>query len=46
MKIDNKIRDQKLQYGINREAAKLSSSKIGKNEYLTGGEIQPPNQKR
>ena len=49
MKIDNKIRDQKLQYGINREAAKiatLSSSKIGKYEYLTGGEIQPPNQKR
>ena len=49
MKIDNKIRDEKLQHGFNREAAKiatLSSSKIGKYEYLTGREIQPPNQKR
>ena len=39
MTIDNKIRDEKLQYDINREAAKisaLSSGKIDKCEYLTG----------
>ena len=42
MKIDDKIGDVKLQYDINREAAKisvLSSGKIVKYEYLTGGEI-------
>ena len=36
------LRDEKLQYNINREAAKistLSSSKNGKYEYLTGEEI-------
>ena len=35
MKIDDKIRDEKLQYDINREAAKispLSSGKIHKYE--------------
>ena len=34
-----KIRDEKLKYNINREAAKisaLSSGKIDKHEYLTG----------
>ena len=34
-----KIKDEKLQYDINREAAKissLSSGKIDKYEYLTG----------
>ena len=44
MTVDDKIRDQKLQYDINREAAKtsaLSSRKIGKYEYLTGEEILP-----
>ena len=44
MTIDNKIRDQKLQYDINREAARvsaLSSGKTDKYEYLTGGEILP-----
>ena len=42
MIIDNKIRDEKLQYDINREAAKisaLSSGKIDKYEYLTSEEI-------
>ena len=37
--IHDKIRDEKLQYNINREAAKistLSSGKIDKYEYLTG----------
>ena len=39
MTIDDEIRDEKLQYDINREAAKisaLSSSKINKYKYLTG----------
>ena len=49
MSIDDQIRDEKLQYDINREAAKisaLSSNKIGKYEYLTGEEILPSNQKQ
>ena len=49
MVIDDQIRDEKLQYDINREAAKisdLSSNKIGKYEYLTGEEIVPSNQKQ
>ena len=49
MIIDDQIRDEKLQYDINREAAKisaLSSNKIGKYEYLTGEEIFPSNQKQ
>ena len=39
MTIDDKIRDAKLKYDINREAAQisaLSSAKIDKYEYLTG----------
>ena len=47
--IDNQIRDEKLQYDINREAAKisaLSSGKINKYEYLTGKEILPSKQKQ
>ena len=49
MTIDDQNRDEKLQYDINREAAKisaLSSNKIGKYEYLTGEEILPSNQKQ
>ena len=49
MTIDNRIRDEKLQYDINREAAKisaLSSNKFNKYEYLTGEEILPSNQKQ
>ena len=44
MTIEDQIRDGKLQYDINREAAKisaLSSGKIDKYEYLTGEEILP-----
>ena len=40
---------EKLQYDINREAAKisaLSSGKIDKYEYLTGDEILPFDQRR
>ena len=43
------MRDEKLQYDINREAAKisaLSSGKIDKYEYLTGKEILPFNQRQ
>ena len=42
-----KIKDEKLQHDINREAAKissLSSGKIHKYEYLTGEDISPFNQ--
>ena len=49
MTINDQIRDEKLQYDINREAAKisaLSSGKIDKYEYLTGEEILPSNQKQ
>ena len=47
MTIDYQIQYEKLQYDINREAAKvspLSSGKINKHEYLTGEEIFPSNQ--
>ena len=49
MTIDDKVRDEKLQYNINREAAKvlaLSSGKIYKYQYLTGAEILPTDQNR
>ena len=49
MTIDDQIRDEKLQYDINREAAEisvLSSGKIDKYEYLTGKEILPSNQQQ
>ena len=49
MTIDDKIRDEKLQYNINREAAKasaLSSRKIDKYEYLTGEQLLPFNKKQ
>ena len=37
MTIDNKIKDEKLQYSVTREAAKISASssgRISKHEYL------------
>ena len=49
MSNEDQIKDEKLQYDINREAAKisaLSSGKIGKYEYLTGEEILPSNQQQ
>ena len=48
MAIDDWIRDEKLQYDINGEAAEistLSSDKIDKQEYLTGNETLASNQK-
>ena len=49
MTIDDHIRDEKLQYDINREATKisaLSSGKIDKYECLTGEDILVSNQKQ
>ena len=44
MEIDDKVRVEKPQYGISREAGKistLSSGEVDKYDYLTGGEILP-----
>ena len=49
MTINDQIRDEKLQYDINREAAiisALSSGKKHKYEYLTGKDILPSNQQQ
>ena len=49
MTTEDQIRDEKLQYDINREAAKisaLSSGKVDKYEYLTGEEILLCNQQQ
>ena len=49
MTIDDQIRDEKLQYDINRDALKISalwSGKIQKYEYLTGEDILPSNQQK
>ena len=49
MTIEDQVKDEKLQYDINREAAKisvLSSDKIDKYEYLTDEEILPSNQQQ
>ena len=49
MSTDDKIRDEKLQYDINREAARISAlllGKIDKYEYHTGEEILPSDQSK
>ena len=49
MAIIDQIRDEKLQYDVNREAAKifaLSSGKIHKYQYLTSEDILPSNQQQ
>ena len=49
MTIEDQVGDEKLQYDINREAAKisvLSSGKIDNYEYRTGEEILPSNQQQ
>ena len=49
MAVDDNIRVEKLQYNINKEAAKisaLSSGKIDKHEYLKGDKILPSNQRQ
>ena len=42
MTLEDQIRDEKLEYDINKEAAKISAlspGNTGKYEYLTGEEI-------
>ena len=49
MTINDQIRDEKLQYDINKEAAKisaLSSKNFHKYEYLTSEDILPSNQQQ
>ena len=49
MIVNDQFRDEKLQYYINSEAAKisaLSSGKIRKYEYLTAEDILPSNQQQ
>ena len=49
MTIDDQIKDEKRQYGIDREAAKisaLSSGKFNEYEYLTGEELLPSNKQQ
>ena len=49
MKINDQIRDKKLQYDIDRKAAEISiksSGKLRKYEYLTGKDILPSNQQQ
>ena len=49
MTINDQIKDEKLQYDINREAAKISASssgKLHKYEHLTGEDILPSNQQQ
>ena len=49
MTIDDQIRDERLRYDINREAAKISAlsfKKFDKYKYLTGEEILPSNQRQ
>ena len=49
MTIDDQIKDEKLQYDINKEVTKisaLSSGKIHKQEYLTGKDMLPSNQQQ
>ena len=49
MTIQGQIRDEKIRYDINREAAKipaLTSGKMNKYEYLSGQEILPSNQQQ
>ena len=49
MTINDQIKDERLQYDINREAVKVSALFSGKNhkyEYLTGEDTLPSNQQQ
>ena len=49
MTINDQVREEKLQYDINRKAAKisaLSSENFRKYQYLTGADILPSNQQQ
>ena len=48
MTINNKVRDEQLQYNINQEGANvlvLPFGNIDENKYLSGEEILPQNQR-
>ena len=47
MTIEDQIRDEKLQYNVKREVAKITALSSGNtDEYLTGEEILPSNQQK
>ena len=46
MTIEDQIKDEKLQYDNNSEAAKISALSIDEYEYLTGEETLPSNQQQ
>ena len=48
MTIDDKIRNEKLQYAVNREEVKISASsgKTGTYEYLAGKQVLPFDQSK
>ena len=49
MKIDDKIRDEKMQYNVNRKSVKISallSGKVYKHKYYKGEQILPSDQSR
>ena len=49
MTLEDQIRDENLQYDINRETGKISALSPGKTikyQYLTGEEILPSNQQQ
>ena len=49
MTTDDKIKDKKMQYDVNREVEKISAlsfGKIDKSQYVKGAEILNPEQKR
>ena len=49
MNVNDQIKDEKLQYDINRKAAEISAKSSGnlhKYEYLTGEDILPSNQQQ
>ena len=49
MTTDDKIKDKKMQYDVNREVEKISASsfgKIDKSQYVKGAEILNPEPKK
>ena len=47
MTIEDQIRDEKLQYNVKREVAKITALSSGNiDEYLTGEDILPSNQQQ
>ena len=46
MTIDERIKDEKVQYDSSKKMSALPSGKTDNNEYLTGEEILPPAQNR